>query len=332
MRIAINGLGRIGKNFLWSLVADKEALKKITIAAINIGPAKQEFVPHLFKYDSILGTFPGDVSLKDNNLCIDSISIPLIAELNAERLPWKQLGIDWVVDCSGKYTHREKAQQHLKAGARGVLISAPAHGDDVTIIPGVNNDAFNKEKHHIVSLGSCTTNALVPLLKVLREHCGLQQGFFTSIHAYTNSQVLLDVNDHDLRRCRAAALNIIPTTTGASESVAKVIPALKDVIKGVAVRVPVDIVSLIDLTFESNQLLTKELIQGALRLAAKAGSLKGIIGHTDQPLVSSDFKKTNFSVVVDELLTEAQEKTGKVFGWYDNEWGYSQRLKDFLLL
>lgn len=328
--IAINGFGRIGKNFLWCLVTDLQALQEITIGAINVGPAPKEFVAHLFKYDSILGTFPGDVSLKNDYLCINNLEIPLLAESNALSLPWSPLAIDWVVDCSGKFTHRAKAQEHIQAGARAVLISAPAHGDDITIIPGVNDAAFDAKKHTIVSLGSCTTNALAPLLKVLYEQCGLQRGFMTTIHSYTNSQVLLDVSAHDLRRSRAAATNIIPTTTGAQETIGKVLPELAGKIIGRAVRVPVDIVSLIDFTFESDRALTSELINKSLRKSGAQGVLKGIIGHTDRPLVSSDFKKTTYSIIVDELLTEVQGKLGKVFGWYDNEWAYSLRLKDFL--
>lgn len=332
MRIAINGFGRIGKNFLWTLLRDKKVLEKITIAAINIGPAKKELVAYLFKYDSILGTFPGNVSVRDNYLHIDEIVIPLYNEVKTELLPWKKLNIDWLVDCSGKYTQRQKAQEHISAGAKAVLISAPCHDEDVMIIPGVNDIAFNAKKHTIVSLGSCTTNALMPLLKVLHMHCGLQKAFFTTIHAYTNSQVLLDVNDYDARRSRAAAVNIIPTTTGASKSVAKVMPELADKISGTALRVPIDIVSLIDLSFESDRSLSIDFINTTFRKAAESDALKNIVTYTDQPLVSSDFKGNNSSVIFDETLTQMQGSSGKIFGWYDNEWGYCQRLKDFLII
>lgn len=331
MRIAINGFGRIGKNFLWALLTDKKALQKITIAAINIGPAKKEYVAHLFKYDSLLGTYPGDVALEGDTLRIDSIVIPILTEPQALHLPWKKMAIDWVVDCSGKYTHREKAQEHISAGAKAVLISAPAHGDDVTIIPGVNDDAFNKVKHTIVSLGSCTTNALLPLLYVLHKQFDLHNALMTTIHAYTNSQVLLDVNDHDPRRSRAAALNIIPTTTGASASVAKVMPELGDKVKGIAMRIPLDKVSIIDLAFHIKKETTADDINQVFRKAAEVGPLKNIITTTDQPLVSSDFKGNSSSVIVDETLTLMQGAYGKVFGWYDNEWAYSVRLKDFLM-
>jgi glyceraldehyde 3-phosphate dehydrogenase len=332
MNIAINGFGRIGKNFLWALLQDKNALKNITIAAINSGPSSKELLAHFFKYDSILGAYPGTVEYKNTMLCIDNIQIPHFTEINVARLPWKSLQIDWVVDCSGKFTYREKALEHLKAGAKRVLISAPAHDEDITIIPGVNDSAFNKDKHIIISLGSCTTNALLPILKVLKEDCGLQQGLMSTVHAYTNSQVILDSNHTDPRRSRAAAVNIIPTTTGASESVGHVFPELAGAIKATSLRVPVDIVSLIDLTFVSNKQLTVEELKLVFRRAADSNTLKGIIGYTDQPLVSSDFIGNSHSVVIDALLLQAQGPMGKVFGWYDNEWGYSQRLKDFLMI
>jgi glyceraldehyde 3-phosphate dehydrogenase len=296
-----------------------------------LGRQKKELVAYLFKYDSILGTYPGDVSLSDNDLYIDGIAIPVFNEINTELLPWKKFGIDWVVDCSGKYTKRQKAQEHLDGGAAAVLISAPGHDEDVMIIPGVNSSAFNYKKHKIVSLGSCTTNALMPLLKILYEYCGLQSAFMTTIHAYTNSQVLLDVNDHDARRSRAAPVNIIPTTTGASLSVAKVMPELEGKISGNAIRVPVDIVSLIDLSFESNKPLTVDFINETFRKAAEVSPLKNILTCTNQPLVSSDFKGNNSSVIFDETLTQVQGESGKIYGWYDNEWGYCQRLKDFLI-
>jgi glyceraldehyde-3-phosphate dehydrogenase type I len=330
MRIAINGLGRIGKNFLWVLLTDKNALKKIMIEAINIGPAKREMIPYLFKYDSLLGTYPGTVSLADDNLIIDDLSIPLVAETDALRLPWKKMAIEWVVDCSGKYTHRQKAQEHLTAGARAVLISAPGYDEDVMIIPGVNDSCFDKNKHTIVSLGSCTTNALLPLLKVLHEEFVVQNACMTTIHAYTNSQVLLDVNDHNARRSRAAAINIIPTTTGASESVAKVIPELGNKVTGIALRVPIDKVSLIDLAFQIQKETDRDGINSTFKKAAD-GLLNGIMSYSDQQLVSSDFKGNSSSVIFDATLTEMQGSLGKVFGWYDNEWAYSQRLKDFLI-
>ena len=332
MRIAINGFGRIGKNFLQTILRDANASKKITVVAINIGPAHKEFVAHLFKYDSLLGIYPGNVSFSNDQLHIDTISIPILTETNAELLPWKKLGIDWVVDCSGKYTKHEKAMQHCTAGARAVLISAPSKDADVMIIPGVNMNSFQAGKHKIVSLGSCTTNALVPMLKVMHDAYGIEHAFMTTVHAYTNSQVLLDVSAGDPRRSRAAAINCIPTTTGASESVSKVLPELADKVFGVSLRIPLDKVSLVDLAVNLKKEVTKESINAEFKRCAQTANLKGIITCSNEPLVSSDFKGNSSSVIFDETLTQAQGTMAKVFGWYDNEWGYSERLKDFLLL
>ncbi len=330
MRIAINGLGRIGKTLLRILVSDKQALEKLTIAAINIGPANKELLPHFFKYDSLMGQFEGTVGLADDHLCINNLKIPIFTHMNALELPWKKLAIDWVVDCSGKYTDRTKAEEHIKAGAQSVLISAPAHNEDIMIIPGVNDASFDKKRHNIVSLGSCTTNALVSVLNVLHEHLILEHAFMTTVHAYTNSQVLLDVMVHDERRSRAAAINIIPTSSGATTSVSKVLPALADKIQGVALRVPIDKVSLIDVAFKVTKSATVSSINELFRTVSQ-NSLKGIVGYSDELLVSSDFKGNPNSVIFDASLTQMYGTSGKVFGWYDNEWGYSQRLKDFLV-
>ncbi len=330
MRIAINGFGRIGKTFLRTILFDKSALKKIEVAAINLGPADKKLVAHQFKYDTLMGIYPGNVALEGDFLVIDGLRIAIIAESNAELLPWKKLEIDWVVDCSGHYTKREKAEQHLKAGAKKVLISAPASGDDVTIIPGVNSDAYDAQKHAIVSLGSCTTNAFLPMLKVLDENFGLKKIFMTTTHAYTNTQVLLDVDIGDARRSRAAALNIVPSTTGATSTVGKVLPHLADMVQGMSIRVPVAKVSLLDVTFEAKKDVSAALLNEAFEKAS-SGKLRGILSTTKEELVSSDFSGNPHSVIVDETLTQAMGTMGKVFGWYDNEWGYSERLKDFLL-
>lgn len=330
-RIAINGFGRIGRNFLRIIMQDKKALQSLEIVAINIGPAKHESVAHMFKYDTLMGIYPGTVAVADNELIIDGHKIQLFAEKNPVDLPWKKLAIDWVVESSGHFTHRDDAQLHIKAGAKKVLITAPAHDEDVTIIPGVNDAAYNPSRDHIVALGSCTTNAFLPLLKVINESFGIQHALMTTIHAYTNTQVLLDVESDDLRRARAAALNIIPTTTGASDMVRRVLPALSDVVQAVSIRVPVAKVSLIDLVFVSAKPLSVELINDAFSRAAHAGSLHGIIDVTHEELVSSDFSGSNFSVIIDAPLTQVNGNVGKVFGWYDNEWGYSMRLRDFLV-
>lgn len=332
LRIAINGFGRIGRNFLRCVMQDPAALQKLRVVAINIGPAKRDYVAHLFKYDSLMGVYQGNATMEGDELIVDGHRIKIIAESDPLAIAWHTFNIDWVVECTGKFTKREGAQKHLDAGAYNVLISAPAHDEDVTIVPGVNDSAFDAKVHHIVSLGSCTTNALAPMLKVLNDTFGIESGFMTTIHAYTNSQVLLDVETKDLRRSRAAALNIIPTTTGAMKVVTKILPELAGKLEGSAIRVPVAKVSLIDLVFTSREPLTAQALNDAFTKASSRGVLQNIMGVTQVPLVSTDFSGDPHSVVIDELLTAVNgERMGKVFGWYDNEWGYSMRLKDFLV-
>lgn len=330
INIAVNGFGRIGRNFVRVLLQDKEACKKITLAAINIGPGDISMMAHLFKYDTIMGTYPGSVSIKNSTLVIDNHEIALIAQRDPAAIDWKKYSIDWVVESSGKFTQRDQAELHIKAGAKHVLITAPAKGDDATIIPGVNLTSYNAANDRIVSLGSCTTNAFIPMLKVLHEHFGILNGFMTTVHAYTNSQVLLDVEGEDMRRSRAAALNIIPTTTGASSMIAKLMPELTGKIDALSIRVPVAKVSLIDITFKAQKPVTKELINAAFITASKSAAMKGIIDLSTLPLVSSDYAGNPFSVVIDGELTMAQGDMAKAFGWYDNEWAYSLRLKNFL--
>jgi glyceraldehyde 3-phosphate dehydrogenase len=280
----------------------------------------------------LLGIYPGNIVIEGDEFIIDGHRIKIIAESDPAAIAWNTLNIDWVVECTGKFTKREGAQKHLDSGAGHVLISAPAHDEDVTIIPGVNDSSYDPKKHRIVSLGSCTTNALAPILKVLHESFGVERAFMTTVHAYTNSQVLLDVETKDLRRSRAAALNMIPTSTGAMKVITKILPELAGRLEGSAIRVPVAKVSLIDLTFNSQKVLTVSDINDAYTRAANRGSLQNILAITQSPLVSSDFSGDPHSVVIDGLLTAVNgQYMGKVFGWYDNEWGYSVRLKDFLL-
>ncbi len=330
LRIAINGFGRIGRNFLRAVFQDPVASKEIHVVAINVGPADLTKVAHMFKYDTLMGIYPGSVKMSDGKLHIDGHNISIFAEMNPASVDWGKLDVDWVVESSGKFTKQEDAKKHLAAGAKHVLISAPAQGEDVTIIPGVNDDKYEKDKHTIVSLGSCTTNALMPMLKVVHELFGVEHGFMTTIHAYTNAQALIDVERKDMRRSRAAALNIIPTTTGATKLLGKVMPELDGRIGGTAIRVPVAKVSLIDLVFTSKKELSVDAICSAFKDAA-AGSLKGIVGVCEEPLVSSDFNRDSHSVIVDLPLTDVRANIGKLFGWYDNEWAYSVRMKDFLL-
>lgn len=334
--IAINGFGRIGKNFLRAIIADERARKKIRVAAINIGPADAFAVAHSFKYDTLLGTFHGDVRYHNNHLMIVTseytLSIAILAEKDITALNWKDYAIDWVVDCSGRYTHAKDAQKHIDSGAGHVLISAPAKEEDVTIIPGINHELFNHATHKIVSLGSCTTNALVPMLDVIEKSFGIKSAMMTTIHAYTNSQHLLDVDgtEKDLRKDRAAALNIIPTSTGATKVVGKILPHLESKITGTSLRVPVPVVSLVDVCIETTKAITIESINNAYAQAAD-GNLYGILEYTEVPLVSSDYAGNSHSVIIDAKLTQVVGSTVKVFGWYDNEWGYSNRLKDFLV-
>ena len=328
--VAINGFGRIGRNFLRALLCNKTAENKLNVAIINIGCAQPDLIAGMFKHDTLMGTFPGKVSYSDGILTINDHQIAIIAELDPQEIEWKKYNVDWVVEASGQFTKRDEAELHLKSGAPYVLITAPAQGEDVAIIPGVNDSAFNPQKDKIVSLGSCTANAFITMLKVLSDTCGIIEGFMTTIHAYTNSQVLLDVEDSDPRRSRAAALNIIPTTTGASKMLKKVMPELDGKLKAVAIRVPVAKVSIIDLVFRTEQHLTPSQLNDYFKKASQ-GNMKGIVGYSDKPLVSSDYSGDNHSVVIDSLLTETQGSLGKVFGWYDNEWGYSMRLVDFLV-
>jgi len=330
LTVAINGFGRIGRSFLRCIMTSPEARKTINVTAINIGPSKPANIDILFKYDSIMGRFPGSVVLKDNTLTVDGHDIKIFAEADPEKLPWSTLGIDWVIEASGHFTAADKARKHCTAGSKRVLITAPSTDEDITIILGVNNDAYNASQHTIVSLGSCTTNCFAPVVKVLHETFGLTQGLMTTVHAYTNDQVLLDVEHKDPRRARAAALNIVPTKTGADKVIVKIFPALEGKIRATALRVPVADASLLDFSFMCEKKLDIEAINQAFKKYAET-SMKGVLEYCTQPLVSSDFIGNEASCVFDSLLTQCAGTMGKVFAWYDNEYGYACRLKDFLL-
>jgi len=330
MNVAINGFGRIGKTFLRVISQDKKLKNNINVVAINIGPAKIENVATLFKYDTVMGIYPGEVEYKDGFLFVDGVKIKIICECDPLKIDWKTLNIDFVVESSGHFTTKEKASLHIKAGAKKVLITSPAVDEDITIIPGVNDAQYDKSKHVIISLGSCTTNCFAPMIKVLKEAFNLKFGLMTTVHAYTNDQVLLDVEHKDLRRARAAAQNIIPTKTGADKVIVKIYPELTGKLKAVSLRVPVPKVSLVDFTFETEEVLSSDKINDAFKKASDL-SLKNILQYSVEPLVSSDFSGNNNSCIIDSLETIAVGNLGKVFGWYDNEWGYCQRLKDFLL-
>ena len=329
-KIAINGFGRIGRTFLRTIMLDDQAQKELDVVAINVGPCFYENQDHFFKYDSLMGTFPGTVTFADSTLIINNKKIKILTEPDPKKIVWRDLGVEWVIESSGCFTSRECAQWHLNSGARKVVITAPAQDEDVTIIPGVNDYAYDPENHHIISLGSCTTNCFAPLVKVVDEAFGIISGMMNTIHAYTNDQVLLDVEHKDPRRARAAALNIIPTHTGAAEVIFKIFPKLKDKLHASAIRVPVPKVSLLELFFVAEKSLSAQAINDAFYQAEKT-TLSSIIHVTDKPLVSSDFSNTPYSAIIDTLLTHSMGNFGKVVGWYDNEWGYCCRIKDFLL-
>lgn len=331
IRVAINGFGRIGRSFLRSYLVDENARKRINIVAINVGPSIIENVAHMFKYDSFMGALPYDVSSKNSILSVDGLEIPLLGVMQPADAGWDKLDVDWVIDATGFFTTKEKAMQHIQAGAKKVLITAPGKDVDVTIVPGVNDAMFDAKNHNIVSLASCTTNALAPMLKVLHEKFGVESAMMNTIHSYTNNQVLLDGDARDVRQARAATMSMIPTSTGASSAIKEVYPQLTGKITGMSLRIPVGKISIVDLTFTSLRKLDKESINQAFR-DARDGHLKNILDSTTLPLVSIDYTNNPHSVIIDELLTDVcGSHTAKAFGWYDNEYGYSCRLKDFLV-
>lgn len=324
VRIGINGLGRIGR------LALKAGLEKegLDFVAVNdLTDAKT--LAHLFKYDSTFGIFPGEVKAKDDTLIIDGKEIRVFKEKDPASLPWKKLGVEVVIESTGRFTDREGAEKHLKAGAKKVVISAPAKGEDITIVLGVNEEEYDPEKHHIISNASCTTNCLAPVAKVLLDNFGIRKGLMTTIHSYTNDQVILDFPHKDLRRARAAALSMIPTTTGAAKATALTLPQLKGKMDGLAIRIPTPNVSLVDFVCELERKVTKEEVNRAFEEAAK-GRLSHILEYTEEPLVSRDFNGNPHSAIVDGLSTYAIGNLVKVLAWYDNEWGYSQRLVELV--
>lgn len=327
--IAINGFGRIGRTFLRILLTHPEAATHIKVGAINIGRGNIADVPYAIKYDSLMGTFHEECSLQGDTLRVGSHTIKLLATTEVTQLPWQQLSIDWVVEATGKFTKRDLAQQHINQGTKKVLITAPATNEDVSIIPGINDNAYDAQAHTIVSLGSCTTNALVPLLHILDKEFGIEYAMFTTIHSYTNSQVLLDVEAKDLRDSRAAAINIIPSTTGASKMVGKILPQLQGKTAGNSLRVPVAKVSIVDIVAQCRTTATAEQVNAAM-LTASRTYLQGIVSTINDPVVSCDMAGNDHSSIVDTALTTVTGSLIKVSGWYDNEWGYACRLRDFL--
>jgi glyceraldehyde 3-phosphate dehydrogenase len=327
IRVGINGFGRIGRNVLRACL-DETALE--FVAVNDITDAKT--LAHLLKHDSVHGTLRRAVQAEGEGLAVDGRRVRVIAERDPAKLPWKELGVELVLECSGLFTEREKAAKHLQAGAKKVIISAPAKGADLTICMGVNDRAYEPAKHTILSNASCTTNCLAPLAKVLHDSFGIRRGLMTTVHSYTNDQRILDLPHEDLRRARAAALSMIPTSTGAARAIGLVIPALDGKLDGMAVRVPTPNVSLVDLTAELEKPASEEQVNAAMKEAA-AGALKDILYYCDEPLVSADFNGTSYSSIFDAKLTRVMDKTFcKVLSWYDNEWGFSNRMRDVALL
>ncbi|MBA2948297.1 type I glyceraldehyde-3-phosphate dehydrogenase [Streptomyces himalayensis] len=323
IRVGINGFGRIGRNYFRALL---EQGADIEIVAVNdLGDTAT--TAHLLKYDTILGRLKADVSHTEDTITVDGHTIKVLSERNPADIPWGELGVDIVIESTGIFTSRDDAAKHLAGGAKKVLISAPAKNEDITIVMGVNQDKYDPANHHVISNASCTTNCVAPMAKVLDENFGIVKGLMTTVHAYTNDQRILDFPHKDLRRARAAAENIIPTTTGAAKATALVLPQLKGKLDGIAMRVPVPTGSVTDLVIELDREVTKDEINTAFQKAAE-GQLKGILEYTEDQIVSSDIVNWPASCTFDSSLTMVQGKSVKVVGWYDNEWGYSNRLVD----
>jgi len=327
LRVAINGFGRIGRMVLRAACKDKN----IEFVAIN-DLTSAATLAHLFKYDSVHGTFPGKVEAKDDQLIINGKAIKIFAVKNPEELPWKKEKVDIVLECTGIFTDRAKAELHLKAGAKKVIISAPATNEDITIVMGVNHHLYDPKKHNIISNASCTTNCLAPVAKVLHETFGIEKGLVTTVHSYTNDQNILDLPHKDLRRARAGAMSMIPTTTGAAKAVSLVLPELKGKLDGMAIRVPTPNVSVVDLVVTLKKKTDAAKVNAALKKASK-GALKGVLGFEEAPLVSIDYNGNQLSSIVDASCTKVQDgNLVKVLSWYDNECGFSNRVVDLMKL
>jgi glyceraldehyde 3-phosphate dehydrogenase (phosphorylating) len=328
VRVGINGFGRIGRNVFR---AGREKGADIEWVAVN-DLTDAATLGHLLKYDSVLGPYPGSVEVRDDRLVVDGEELRVLAERDPAALPWSDLGADVVIESTGLFTDRENAAKHLAGGARKVVISAPATGPDVTVALGVNFDqAYDPERHEVTSNASCTTNCLAPVAKVLHEAVGIRHGLMTTIHAYTADQRLQDLPHQDLRRARAAAINLVPTSTGAAKAIGLVVPELDGKLHGFAVRAPLPTGSLVDLTVEAGRETTAEEINQAFAQRADQGELAGILAYTDDPIVSADIEKSPYSAIFDSALTSVVDGTlVKVVAWYDNEWGYSNRVVDLV--
>jgi len=327
LRVGINGFGRIGRQVLRA--AKEQGVADLDFVAVN-DLTDTKTLAHLFKYDSVHRTYDGAVAASANGITVDGDEVRVFAEKDPAALPWKDLGVDIVLESTGRFTKAEDAAKHIKGGAKKVIISAPAKGEDITIVMGVNSDKYDNAKHHIVSNASCTTNCLVPMVKVIRDAFGFRHGSMVTVHSYTNDQNILDLPHKDLRRARAAALSIIPTTTGAAKATSLVIPEVKGKIDGISLRVPTPDVSITDLAAEVERAVTIEEVNAAFRAAAD-GPLQGILAYSEEELVSSDYIGDPHSCILDAKSTNVVDGTlVKVSGWYDNEWGYASRCVDLI--
>ena len=323
-RIGINGFGRIGRNSYRAMASRGSSLE--LVAVNDLGDA--ETMAHLLKYDSVHGRLGKEVKVSNGGFTIDGTDVKLLSERDPGNLPWGDLGVDLVIESTGFFTKRADAAKHIDGGAKKVIISDPAKDEDVTIVMGVNHDDYDAANHHVISNASCTTNCVVPLAKVLQDNWGIEKGFMTTCHAYTNDQNTLDLARDDLRRSRAAAINIIPTTTGAAKAASLAMPELKGRLDGLALRVPVPDGSITDIVAVLGSDVTKDDVNNAYREAAQSAGMKGILEYTEDPIVSSDIVGNSHSCIIDGLSTMANGNMVKVLGWYDNEWGYSNRLVD----
>lgn len=328
MKVGLSGFGRIGRDVL-RVWAEKK-VDEFEIVAINASGSLQDLA-HLFKYDTMYGKFDGTIEVAEDGFVINGKKVKVVAHRDPMEIPWKELGVELVIDSTGAFRDREGLSKHITAGAKKVIITAPAKDEDITIVLGVNEEKYDPANHHIISNASCTTNCLAPVAKVILENFGVNKGLMTTIHAYTNDQQILDKRHSDLRRARTAAQNIIPTTTGAAKAVALVLPELKGKLNGFSVRVPVATVSMVDVVFEVGRSTTAEEVNRVLKEASE-GKLKGILGYSDEPLVSSDYIADPRSSIVDSLSTMVIDNMVKVVSWYDNEWGYSERVVDLAKL
>ncbi|MEP6620516.1 MAG: type I glyceraldehyde-3-phosphate dehydrogenase [bacterium] len=328
IRVGINGFGRIGRQVLRA--AKQAGVTNIEFVAVN-DLTDTKTLAHLFKYDSVHREFKGEVSHDANSITVDGHTIKILAEKDPANLPWKDLGVDVVLESTGRFTDAPKAQAHITGGAKKVLISAPAKGEDITIVMGVNHTKYDPAAHHIISNASCTTNCLVPMVKVIRDNFGFVRGSMVTVHSYTNDQNILDLPHKDLRRARAAAISMIPTTTGAAKATSLVIPELKGKIDGMSIRVPTPDVSMTDLAVVVDKAVTVAEVNAAFKAASESGDLKGILKYTEEELVSSDYIGNAFSCILDAKCTMVVDGLlVKVSGWYDNEWGYASRCVDLI--